>query len=112
MREYVVLKESMDKALNRSNEMGLIEESNHTNLANLEMWNLKEAGIRKQSVLKCLLYIEYIISDILLDVNSISINMTCHIDNAIKCDWKYEFIGISRSPCHSKTLCLAWFYRG
>ena len=46
--ESVVKQESMDKALERLNEMGLIEESDGAKLINLEKWKLGKAIVRKR----------------------------------------------------------------
>lgn len=46
--ESVVKQESMDKALEKLEEMGLIEESDGAKLINLEKWKLGKAVVRKR----------------------------------------------------------------
>jgi arginyl-tRNA synthetase len=53
--ESAVSQGSMDKALERLNEMGLIEESDGAKLINLEKWNLGKAVVRKRGTLIFLL---------------------------------------------------------
>lgn len=59
--ESAVSQKSMDDALERLNEMGLIEESNGAKLINLEKWNLGKAVVRKRgrfaSLAVCLLWL-------------------------------------------------------
>lgn len=89
--ESVVKQESMDKALERLNEMGLIEESDGAKLINLEKWKLGKAIVRKR--------------------DGTSIYLTRDIGGAIERYDKYKFDKMIYVVSAQQDLHLAQFFK-
>ncbi|KXN83084.1 Arginine--tRNA ligase, cytoplasmic [Leucoagaricus sp. SymC.cos] len=89
--ESAVKQESMDKALEQLDEMGLIEESNGAKLINLEKWNLGKAVVRKR--------------------DGTSIYLTRDIGGAIERYEKYQFDKMIYVVSSQQDLHLAQFFK-
>ncbi|EAU86095.1 arginyl-tRNA synthetase [Coprinopsis cinerea okayama7 len=89
--ESEVGKESIDKALERLDEMGLIEESNGAKLINLEKWKLGKAVVRKK--------------------DGTSIYLTRDIGGAIERYEKYKFDKMIYVVSSQQDLHLAQFFK-
>ena len=108
--ESMVGKESMDVALEKLDEMGLISETNGAKLVDLEKWKLGKAVVRKKGK-EIFLFVSLSFSSSFIFIDGTSIYLTRDIGGAIERYQKYAFDKMIYVVSSQQDLHLSQFFK-